>query len=70
MFTGAADYLEILDILHDDDEERFIAIRPILRGIVLVEFTERFEDTIRIINALRATRTEITFYRKHLGTES
>ena len=70
MFTGAADYLEILDILHDDDEERFIAIRPILRGIVLVVFTERFEDTIRIINARRATRAEITFYRKHLGTES
>ncbi len=69
LFTGAADYLEIPDMQHDDEEDRFIDIGPIRRGIVLVVFTERFEDTIRIISARRATRAEITLYRKHLGTK-
>ena len=69
LFTGAADYLEIPDMQHDDEEDRFIAIGPIRRGIVLVVFTERFEDTIRIISARRATRAEITLYRRHLGTK-
>jgi uncharacterized protein len=69
LFTGGADYLEIPDIQHNDDDDRIIAIGPIRRGIVLVVFTEHFEDTIRIISARRATRTEITLYRKYLGNE-
>ncbi len=69
LFTSGVDYLEISDVQHDDDEERLVAIGPIRRGIVLVVFTERFEDTIRIISARRATRSEAALYRKHLGIE-
>jgi len=32
-------------------EDRFISIGPIRRGIVLVVWTERDEDTIRLISA-------------------
>ena len=66
LFTSGVDYLEIADVRHDDDEDRFIAIGPITRGIVLVVFTERHENTIRIISARRATKTETALYRNHL----
>ncbi|NOR90517.1 MAG: hypothetical protein GQ524_09715 [Anaerolineales bacterium] len=50
MFTGDRDYLEIYDAEHSFDEDRFIAIGPIQRGLVLVVYTERLEETIRIIS--------------------
>jgi len=49
LFTSGIDYLEIFDDVHSDMEDRFIAIGPIKRGLVLVVWTERDEDTIRII---------------------
>ncbi len=67
LFTSGVDYLEIPDLDHDDDDERYIAIGPVKRGVVMVIFTERHEDTIRIISARKATRTEITLYRHHFG---
>lgn len=51
LFTSKVDFLEIYDLEHSDVEERFIAIGPIGRGLVLIVFTERTEDTIRIISA-------------------
>lgn len=51
LFTSGDDYLEIFDELHSDDEDRFIAIGPISRGLVLVVYTERAEDEVRIISA-------------------
>ncbi len=60
------DYLEIRDTSHSDHEERFIAIGPIRKGIVLVAWTERFEGTIRIISARWATKREIDQYRRYL----
>jgi len=67
LFTSGADYLEILDLDDDHDDERYIAIGPVKRGVVMVIFTERHEDTVRIISARKATRAEITLYRQHLG---
>ena len=36
LFSAGVDYLEIFDDAHSEEEERFIAIGPIARGIVLV----------------------------------
>jgi uncharacterized protein len=67
LFTGSADYLEIFDEQHSAEEDRFIAIGPIRRGLVLVVYTEREEDTVRIISARWATKREAELYRAHVG---
>lgn len=59
------DYLEIYDVGHSLDEERFIAIGPIAKGVVLVVWTERLEESIRIISARWATARERDWYRKY-----
>jgi uncharacterized DUF497 family protein len=51
LFVSKVDFLEIYDVEYSDEEERFIAIGPIRRGLVLVVFTERVEDTVRIVSA-------------------
>lgn len=65
LFRGV-DYLEIFDETHSDLEDRFIAIGPIRRGLVLVAWTERDEEVVRIISARWATRRERTWYEKHM----
>lgn len=65
LFTSGVDYLELFDAEHSDDEERFIAVGPVRRGLVLVVWTERVEDTIRIISARWATDRERELYRRH-----
>jgi uncharacterized protein len=67
LFTGGDDYWEIFDDVHSDEEDRFIAIGPIARGLVLVVYTERDEETVRIISARWATRREVEMYRSHIG---
>lgn len=62
MFSSGAEYLELFDDLPDDDEERFIAIGPVRRGVVLVVWTEIAEETTRIISARWATKRERTAY--------
>jgi uncharacterized protein len=54
--------LEIFDDLHSDDEERFIAIGPVRRGVVLVVWTEVVEETTRSISARWATKRERAAY--------
>jgi len=66
LFGSSADYLEIYDHEHSVTEERFIAIGPIRRGLVLVVWTEQDEETTRIVSARWATRTERELYRHHL----
>lgn len=58
LFLGSEDYLELYDEAHSEHEDRFIAIGPIPRGLVLVVWTERDEDVIRIVSARWATTTE------------
>jgi uncharacterized DUF497 family protein len=47
-------------------EDRFIAIGPIRRGLVLIVWTERDEETIRIISARWASKKEQALYRDHM----
>jgi len=65
LFSSGRDYLEIFDAAHSEDEERFIAIGPIARGLVLVVSTEREHDVIRIISARWASRREQQLYIAH-----
>jgi len=65
LFTSGEDYLEIFDADHSDVEDRFIAIGPIARGVVLVVWTERDEDVIRIIGARFATTRERAMHINH-----
>ena len=51
LFATGINYLEIYDIEHSEDEDRFIAIGPVRRGLTVVVYTERFEETTRIISA-------------------
>jgi hypothetical protein len=66
LFESGQDYLEIFDAAHSDVEERFVAIGPIDRGIVVVVYTEREEDLIRIIGARFAGKRERDLYRSHM----
>jgi uncharacterized protein len=66
LFRPGVDYLEIFDELHSGEEERFIAIGPIRRGVVLVVWTEKSEDVIRIIGARWASKHEKTPYRRFM----
>ncbi len=58
LFRGAADYLEIYDFEHSLDEDRYVAIGPIRRGLICVVYVERVDDSIRLISARFATRRE------------
>lgn len=66
LFEGAEDFLEIFDEEHSVVEERFIAVGPITRGVVLVVWSEPEEDVIRIISARQATRREQKLYRMYM----
>jgi len=65
LFVSGVDYLELPDDAHSEDEDRFIAIGPIQRGLVLVVWTERDEDVIRIISARWATKFEQKLFRSY-----
>ncbi len=67
LFVSGIDCLEIFDEAHSELEDRFISIEPIRRGLVLVVWTERDEDVIRIISARWATPRERTLFREHFG---
>lgn len=66
MLTSGVDHLELFDDAHSDDEDRFISIGPIRRGLVLVVWTERDESHVRIISARWAARREQTLFREHV----
>jgi uncharacterized DUF497 family protein len=66
LFASASDYLEIFDEAHSDSEDRFIAIGPIARGLILIVWTDRDDETIRIISARWASTREQALYRAHM----
>ncbi|MEZ5558640.1 MAG: BrnT family toxin [Pseudomonadales bacterium] len=66
LFQSGQDYLEIFDAAHSQDEDRFIAIGEIHRGVAVVIYTERDEDTVRIIGARMATNRERDRYREQM----
>jgi uncharacterized DUF497 family protein len=63
LFETQADVLEIYDVEHSVTEDRFKSIGPIRRGLVLVVWTERRDDLIRIISARLATESEQSMYQ-------
>lgn len=69
LFVSGVEYLEIFDESHSVDKDRFIAIGPILAGVVLVIWTERDEGVTRIISARWATRGEQILYRERMEKE-
>lgn len=68
LFYSGGEYLEIFDVAHSDAEERFIAIGPIDRGIVVVVYTEPEDDLVRIIGARFATKREQDRYRNYMDS--
>ena len=58
LFKTDTDYLEIYDEEHSDEEDRFIAIGKIKRGVIVVAYTERDDDVVRIMSARMATSRE------------
>jgi uncharacterized DUF497 family protein len=63
LFESGERYLEIFDPKHSEFEDRFIAIGPIDRGVIVVVYTGREEDLIRIIGARMANKRELSWYR-------
>jgi uncharacterized protein len=66
LFDDGVDCLEIFDEQHSDTEDRFISIGPIERGLVLVVWTERVDDVIRIISARWTTKREGELYNAYM----
>ena len=63
LFVADVDVLEVYDVEHSQTEDRFKSIGPICRGIVVVVWTERIDDLIRIISARWATAKEERMYQ-------
>ncbi len=61
--------LELYDAEHSSTEDRFFAIGPTKSGLIVVVFTEREDDVIRIVSARKATSDEQELYREHVGSE-
>jgi uncharacterized DUF497 family protein len=66
LFTADAPVLEVYDVNHSETEDRFKSIGPIRRGLVLVVWTERTDDLVRIISAWWATKTEEKLYAEYV----
>jgi uncharacterized protein len=64
LFETDADVLDIFDVEHSVGEDRFKSIGPIRRGLVLVVWTERSDDVIRLISAWWATDRERKMYQR------
>lgn len=67
LFESRADYLEIFDAEHSEDEDRFIAVGSTRRGILVVVWTDRGDDVVRIISARPATHREAEWFRERMG---
>ena len=66
VFRSDADCLEIFDRVHSRDEDRFLTIGPSEKGIIVVAWTEREDETVRIISARLATAHEQAMYHSHM----
>ena len=67
LLVGGENCLDIHDELHSDEEDRFIAIGRISAGVIVVVYTERRDDVIRIMSARKATPREIRLFHQYLG---
>jgi uncharacterized protein len=69
LFTSGVEYLEVFDEVHSEEEDRFIAIGPIRRGVVVVVWTEREENELRVISARWARRREVLLFLTYAGRQ-
>ena len=69
LFKRGVDYLEIYDEEHSGEEDRFIAVGPIRRGVIVVACTERDDDVLRILSARMATKKERQLHEEFKGEE-
>lgn len=65
LFRSAVDYVELFDEAHSEHEERFIAVGPIRRGLVVVVWAQREGGAVRIIGARWASRREAGLFRRY-----
>jgi uncharacterized DUF497 family protein len=70
LFTSGVEFLELYDGAHSELEERFVAIGPVHHGLILVVYTERSEDTVRIISARWASKGERVLYLQYMEKQS
>jgi len=66
LFESGVEYLEVFDVDHSESEDRFIAIGPIARGLIVVIYTEPDEGVVRITSAREATRREQALFRDRM----
>ena len=66
LFTSGVDYLEIYDVEHSEEDDRFIAIGLTRRGLLVVVFTEPHEERVRIISARFATAREGRLFGRYM----
>lgn len=66
LFQSGVEYLVIYDADHSEVEDRFIAIGPIDRGVVVVVYTEPGDDVVRVFGARLAARRERDLYQRYL----
>ena len=65
LFSCEVDCLEIYDELHSLEEDRFIAVGRFRRGVIVVAYTERQDEVIRIMSARTATRKERDLFESY-----
>ncbi len=65
LLSGDADALEIFDVEHSREEDRFIAIGSAARGILVVVYAVAEDDGIRVVSARKATRRERERYETY-----
>lgn len=58
LFKSGIEYLEIYDEEHSEQEDRFIAVGLINRGVIVVAYTERDDEVLRIMSARMANKKE------------
>ncbi len=66
LFRSAKAFLEIYDDEHSDEEDRFIAVGRIRRGVVVVVYVEREDEVIRILSARMATKKERQRFEEYM----
>ena len=49
------------------EEDRFIAVGPIRRGVIVVAYTARDDDVLRILSARMTTKREHQRYKESKG---
>ena len=62
LLASETGFLGIYDEEHSDEEDRFVAIGPVGGRLIVVAYTERDDDVLRVISARMATKVERGMY--------